>query len=318
MHDSFAHGPSCPTPAGSHRAAERALQIALLLNLGFLLIEVVVGILSDSLALLSDAGHMVADVAALAFALVAQRLSQARPSAGFTFGLKRMPVLGAFGNALMLLFIAGFILWEAAQRLQAPPDVAPWPVLLTGLAGLAVNLGSAWVLHRAAAESLNVRGAILHLLSDALGSVGALAVALVLLSTGWRPIDGLVSIGIALLILLATWPLLRDSARVLLQSAPPAISMDRLRAELSAPPEVQSILDLHVWEIDRGMTVLSAVLVTGECNLAALERVTDGLRQRLAGTFGIGHATFEWRTPAGCREGCEPASGSGPRAPGAA
>ncbi|NMB76255.1 MAG: cation transporter [Myxococcales bacterium] len=298
-------GPGEVSGLPGNRAAERALAIALGLNLGFLFIEVAVGILADSLALLSDAGHMVADVAALAFALAAQRLSQARPGGGYTFGLRRMPVLGAFGNALMLIFIAGFILWEAARRLQAPPDVAPWPVLLAGIAGLLVNLGSALLLHRAASRSLNVRGAVLHLLADALGSLGAMAVAVMLLLTDWRPIDALVSAGIALLILGATWPLLRDSARVLLQGAPPALPMARLRAALAAVPEVRSILDLHVWEIDRGMTVLSAALVTGECDLRILERVTDGLRQRLLQEYGIGHATFEWRTPDGCRQGCE-------------
>lgn len=305
-------GPGETSGAPGGRAAERALAIALGLNLGFLFIEVAVGILADSLALLSDAGHMVADVAALAFALAAQRLSQARPGGGYTFGLRRMPVLGAFGNALMLLFIAGFILWEATRRLQAPPAVAPWPVLLAGIAGLLVNLGSALLLHRAASRSLNVRGAVLHLLADALGSLGAMAVAVVLLLTGWRPVDALVSAGIALLILGATWPLLRDSARVLLQGAPPALPMERLRAALAAVPEVRSILDLHVWEIDRGMTVLSAALVTGECDLRTLERVTDGLRQRLLQEYGIGHATFEWRTPDGCRQGCEEAAAGRP------
>jgi cobalt-zinc-cadmium efflux system protein len=283
----------------------RALWVAFLLNLAFLFIEVVVGIWSDSLALLSDAGHMVADVAALAFALVAERLASSRPGGAFTFGLRRMPVLGAFGNALTLLLIAGLILWEAWQRLRNPPEVAAWPVLVAGVAGLLVNLVSAWWLHRTTSRSLNVRGAVLHLLADALGSVGAIAVAVVLLTTAWAPIDALVSAFIAALILYGTWPLLRDSAKVLLQSAPARIPMERLREALRASPRVQRILDLHVWEIDAGLVVLTATLVAASCSLGEIEQATDQLRRTLGESFGIAHATFEWRTPEGCTEGCE-------------
>lgn len=284
---------------------ERALWVAFLLNLAFLVLEVVIGLWADSLALLSDAGHMVADVAALAFALVAERLSRTRPAGAYTFGLKRVPVLGAFGNALTLLLVAGLILWEAWQRLLHAPEVAPWPVLVMGVAGLFVNLLSAWWLHRSASESLNVRGAVVHLLADALGSVGAIVVAIVLVTTGWTPIDAIVSAFIAAMILFGTWPLLRDSTKVLLQTAPSRIEMDRLREVLKSSARVRRILDLHVWEIDEGLVVLTATLVTNTCALVDLEQATDVLRRELHDRFGIEHATFEWRTPEGRSDGCE-------------
>jgi cobalt-zinc-cadmium efflux system protein len=302
MHDHSAH---VLDPSRGSERVERALWVALLLNLGFLLVEVGVGIWADSLALLSDAGHMVADVAALAFALVAQRLSRREANGAYTFGLRRMPVLGAFGNALTLLFIAGMILWEAWQRLRNPPAVAAWPVLIAGVTGLLVNLISAWWLHRSTSENLNVRGAVLHLLADALGSVGAIAVAIVLMTTGWRPVDAVVSAFIAALILIATWPLLRDSARVLLQRAPDRIPVERLRAIIQECPQVRRILDLHVWEIDAGLSVLTATVMAEACTLRDTDRATDGLRRRLAEELGIKHATFEWRSLEGSTEGCE-------------
>jgi cobalt-zinc-cadmium efflux system protein len=275
---------------------ERALWVALLLNLAFLVIEVVVGLWTNSLALLSDAGHMVSDVAALAIALVAQRLARAKPGGGYTFGLKRVPVLGAFGNALALLAIAGVILWEAWHRLQSPEEVIALPVLIAGVAGLLVNVISAMWLHKSSKQSLNIRGAFLHLVADALGSLGAIIAALVLMTTGWAPIDALVSMLIAGLILFATWPLLRDSTRVLLQSAPAGIDMHRLEQELCKTPQVRAASHVHVWEIDAGWTILTAILVTDQGDLSELEQVADQLRKKLHDQFGIEHATFEWRT----------------------
>jgi cobalt-zinc-cadmium efflux system protein len=279
-----------------HDAAEKALWVAFVLNLVFLVVELAVGLWTNSLALLSDAGHMVSDVAALAIALVAQRLARTRPGGGYTFGLRRVPVLGAFGNALALLVIAGFIVWEALGRLQSPEAVMATPVLIVGTAGLVVNLVSAWWLHRQSRESLNVRGAFLHMLADALGSVGAIVAAVVMLATGWVPIDALVSMVIALLILIGTWPLLRDSARVLLQIAPAGIDIEKLQEELCQAPEVAAASHMHVWEVDTGFVILTATLVATHGDLAALDRAADRLRERLNQEFGIHHATFEWRT----------------------
>jgi len=281
---------------GHDQRTEKALWVAFWLNLAFLFVEVAVGLWTNSLALLSDAGHMVSDVAALAIALVAHRLAQTRPGGDYTFGLKRVPVLGAFGNALALLAIAGLILWEAWQRFAAPEPVLAAPVLAAGLAGLAVNVISAWWLHRSAKESLNVRGAFLHLVADALGSLGAVIAAVVMMTTGWWPIDALVSALIALLILAATWPLLRDSARVLLQTAPAGIDLAALREALCAPNGVCSAHHVHVWEIDSGWIILTAALVADELELAKLEKIADALRATLHRDFGIEDASFEWRT----------------------
>jgi cobalt-zinc-cadmium efflux system protein len=284
---------------------ERALWLAFWLNLAFLIVELVVGLLANSLALLSDAGHMVSDVLALAIALVAQRLGRVGPRGSFTFGLKRVPVLGAFGNALALLVIALFILWEAWGRFRSPQEVIGWPVLIAGAAGLFVNVVSAWWLHKSGDQSLNIRGALLHLAADALGSLGAMVAGVVLMTTGWLPIDAIVSVVIAVLILLGSIPLLRDTVKVLLQSAPAGLDMHKLREIIESGPGVQKIDDLHVWEVDAGRVVLSAVLVTGNCLLADLEKTAAGLRRRLHDDFGIEHATFEWRTPEGEDRECK-------------
>jgi cobalt-zinc-cadmium efflux system protein len=292
---------------GHHHGSvgERALWLAFWLNLAFLIIELTVGLLANSLALLSDAGHMVSDVLALAIALVAQRLGRVGPTGSFTFGLRRVPVLGAFGNALALMVIALFILWESWQRFQVPQEVIGWPVLLAGVAGLLVNVISAWWLYKSGDQSLNIRGALLHLAADALGSLGAIIAGVVLMTTGWLPIDAVVSVAIAVLIIIGAVPLLRDTVKVLLQSAPAGLDMGKLRQTIESGSEVQKIEDLHVWEVDAGRVVLSAILVTQNCMLSDLEKSAADLREKLRHDFGIEHATFEWRTPEGSTGECE-------------
>jgi cation diffusion facilitator family transporter len=284
---------------------ERALWFALWLNLAFLGVEVVLGLLADSLALLSDAGHMFFDVAALAIGLVTERLSRGQPGGSYTFGLKRLPVLGAFSNAIGLLLIVVVIVWEAFSRLRNPPEVQGTVVLITGFAGLFVNVLSAWWLHAASNHSINARGVALHLLADALGSLGAIVAAVVLITTGWLPIDAVISLLIAVLIVVGTWPLLRDSAKVLLQSAPAHIDLAHVRQTLCASPIVQSTLDLHVWEIDAGLTILTADLATACKTVAELEAVTVELRNKLQTDFGIQHVTIQWHTAGNAPGGCE-------------
>lgn len=287
---------SVHSQANQEDRADRALGIALVLNFIFLLIELGIGLWTNSLALLSDAGHMVSDVAALTIALLAQRLARAKPNDVYTFGLKRAPVLGAFGNALALLAIAGVILWEAGHRLVNPEDVLATPVLIAGIAGFLINAFSAWWLYRQSNDSLNIRGAILHLAADSLGSVGAIIAAVVLMSTGWTTIDALVSVVIALLILLATWPLLRDSARVLLQTTPAGVDLTKLSTTLCAHPNVERTQHIHIWEIDSGLIILTAILITNNPKLTELETIADELRSQLRKDFGIWHSSFEWRT----------------------
>jgi cobalt-zinc-cadmium efflux system protein len=298
------HAHAIPVHSSSQKL-EQALWVALWLNVAFLGVEVVLGLLADSLALLSDAGHMFFDVAALAIALVTERLARGQPGGSYTFGLKRLPVLGAFSNAIGLLLIVVVIVWEAISRLRSPPEVQGTLVLITGVAGLLINLISAWWLQAASIHSLNARGAALHLLADALGSVGAIIAAVVLLTTGWLPIDSIVSLVIALLILLGTWPLLRDSAKVLLQSAPAHIDLAQLRQALCASPLVQNTLDLHVWEIDAGLTILTADLATNCQTVAELETGAAELSKKLQTDFGIQHVTIQWHTAGSGGGSCE-------------
>jgi cobalt-zinc-cadmium efflux system protein len=304
QHDHHGHAHGGHNHGGD--ATERALRLALVFNFAFLLLEAGVGLWTNSLALLSDAGHMVSDVAALAVALFAQRLARVSPSGSFTYGFKRAPVLGAFGNALTLLAIVALIFWEAAHRLADPPPIPGLPVLWIGIAGLAVNGFSAWWLHRSADQSLNIRGAMLHLLADALGSIGAIVAAVVLLTTGWGPIDPLISFGIGGLILWSTWPLLRDSAKVLLEAAPEHLDVEEIRQVFQRHEKVRRVLDLHVWELDSGRVVLTAMLEAAECDLAVIEHDSDTLRAELAERFAVDHSTIEWRAAPGAPAGCNP------------
>jgi len=288
-------------------SVERALWIAFLLNFGFLIVEVLAGILTNSLVLLSDAGHMVSDVAALALALFTERLVKHKPAGSFTFGLRRAPVLGAFGNALTLYIIVVLIFWEAWDRLIHPPVISALPVLIIGCLGLAINGISAYVLSKSHSGSLNVKGAMLHLFADALGSLGAILAALVMIVKNWTLADPIISIFIGSIILLGTWPLLKDSIKVLLQAAPSSISPEQVRHFLLEQPAIAQIDDLHIWELNTGDIIFSANLVASEraCSLKKIEQINQTLRQELVSRFGIHHATFEWRTDEGMPQGCE-------------
>ncbi|GAB4294006.1 MAG: CDF family zinc transporter ZitB [Myxococcota bacterium] len=290
--DSYAHN---HPPVGSN-AAEKALIVAFSLNLAFLIIELVAGIFANSLALLSDAGHMVSDIASLGLALFAERISRIKPAGIYTFGFKRAPVLGAFGNSLALLAIVGIIFWKAGERLYESPEISSIPVLIVGVAGLFVNLASALWLHRSGEKSVNIKGAILHLLADALGSIGAIVSSLVMLFSGWTPIDSIVSFLIGGLILMGTVPLLAETTKVLLQAAPTKIDVARLREAIRKLDEVEELLDLHLWELNTGQLVLTAVLITADCSVSSAEETSDRLREMLKREYGVEHSTFEWRT----------------------
>ncbi len=269
---------------------------ALGLNAAFLFIEVVAAFWSDSLALFSDAGHMVMDVAALALAYGMAVLSARRPEGRYTYGFRRAPVLGALGNGLALLVMVAFILHEAFIRIQSPPEIAGWPVLITGVAGLAVNLVSALFLAGGHSHSLNVRGAMLHLIGDALGSVGAMVSGAVILLTGWRPIDPIISVFIALIILLTALPLVTGTIRVLLEASPSSDLIDRIRDFLRHNGRVKEVSDLHVWELDSGALAVTAYLLTDpEVPLHELADISDELRDSLKDEFSVVHAVLEWR-----------------------
>jgi cobalt-zinc-cadmium efflux system protein len=273
----------------------RAFGIALGLTAVFAVIEAAGGWWSGSLALLSDAGHMVTDVAALSIALIAQRLAQRPPSQRASYGYARAEVLAAFINALLMLGVVTWITVEAVRRLFAPAPVAGGVVILVAAAGLVVNLLCASLLSRG--KTLNSRAALLHVLSDLAGSVAALVAGVVVTATGWLPIDPLLSLFVAVLILRSTWLLLKTSTRVLMEGVPAHLSYAEIGSALTRLPGVSAVHDLHVWHMTSERAALSAhVLIRdpGEWpqTLAAAQRV-------LAERFGIDHVTLQpdWRTP---------------------
>jgi len=272
-------------------ADAKRLWIALGLIAGFMAVEVVVGILAHSLALLSDAAHMVTDAAALAMSLVAIRLVR-RPAAGnLTFGLRRTEILSAQVNGATLLVLACFIVYEGIRRLIDPPDAQGRAIVIVALVGVAVTLVATWQLARANRESLNIEGSYRHLLTDLLGFVLTAVAGVVILATGWARADGVASLAIAGIMLAAAYGLLRDSGRVLLEAAPAGTSVEDVGAALAGHPHVESVHDLHVWLVSSDLPALSAhVLVHPGDDCHAIRRELEVL---LHDRFGITHTTLQ-------------------------
>jgi cobalt-zinc-cadmium efflux system protein len=269
----------------------RMLALALGINLAFFCVEVVTGILADSLALLSDAAHMLGDTGALALALVAARLSLRDPKGSMTFGLKRGEILSAQVNGLALLVLGVLIVIEAVGRLADPPEVDAALVLWVGLAGVLVNLAAAWALIRANRESLNVEGAFQHTLLDAVASLGAAVAAVVILITGFQRADPIASLLVAVLMFTSAWGLLRASGRVLLEAAPEGTDPGEIGRAMCESPGVVEVHDLHVWEVTSGFPALAAHVVVGpdvDSNIARLQ-----LAELLESRFEIGHTTLQ-------------------------
>jgi len=300
------HAPP-PKPAHAHApparapAVWKALSWALVFTGGFGVVEAVGGWLAGSLALLSDAGHMFTDTASLGLALFAQWIARRPPSARATYGYARAEVLAAFVNALALLALVVFIVVEAVQRMLAPQPVAGGVVLIIALAGMGVNVASAWILSRAAG-SLNTRSALLHVLSDLLGSVAAVIAGGVIMFTGWTPIDPILSIFVSLLIVHSTWRLLVQSTGVLMEGVPAHLDFEEVGRALTQVAGVSAVHDLHVWQMSSDRAALSAHLLIREPaqwpqTLAAAQRL---LEER----FAIDHVTLQptWhQAPAGKR-----------------
>jgi len=267
------------------------LTVALALILGLMLIEVVAGVLAGSLALLSDAAHMLTDAAAIGLALVALRLAQ-RPAGGaLTYGLKRAEILSAQFNGATLLVLGGLIVAEGIRRLVSPPAVEGAIVLVVALVGVAVNLAATWTLSRANRQSLNVEGAFRHLLTDLFAFVATAVAGAVVLLTGFDRADGLASLLIAASMLWAAFGLLRDSGRVFLEAAPRGIDPDVVGRAMLRQPGVVEVHDLHVWEVTSGFPALSAhVLVGGEVDCHGARR---GLEAILHDSFGLHHTTLQ-------------------------
>jgi cobalt-zinc-cadmium efflux system protein len=292
-HGHHHHGPSAD-------ADSRWLAVALGIIAAFMVVEVVAGILADSLALLSDAAHMLTDAGAIAVALFAARLA-ARPAGGsFTFGLGRAEILSAQGNGATLLVLAGVIAVEAIRRLWSPPDVDGGFVLVVGLLGACANLAAAAALGRAERRSLNVEGARLHVLTDLFASLGAAAAGAVVLVTGFDRADAIASLLVAALMLASGWRLLRDSGRVLLEGAPEGIDPQAIGHAMAAHPGVVEVHDLHVWEVTSGFPALAAhVLVKPGDDCHGVRR---SLQAMVSERFAIEHVTLQVdHAPAGDR-----------------
>ncbi len=267
------------------------LGITLAITATYCVVELVGGIVTNSLALLSDAGHMFADVAALGISLFALRLSQLPPNPSKTFGYHRVEILAAFVNGLALWLIVGLIFHEAYQRFRDPPAVRSAAMIAIAAVGLVVNLASLLVLQRSQAESLNVRAAFMHVLGDALGSVGAIVAGVVMLTSGWYLADPLVSAGIGVLILYSSWGIVRESVDILMQGTPREMRLQDIEQCLLGIHGVHQVHDLHVWTLTSGRYLLSVHLVVAGNNEP--RPIIDAAQLRLRERFGIGHTTVQ-------------------------
>jgi cobalt-zinc-cadmium efflux system protein len=284
----MAHGHAHAHPP---RASRRRLAFVLGLTFGFFLIEVAAGLLTGSLALLADAGHMITDVAGLVLALAAMKLAERPPSPRRTYGYHRVEILAALTNALVLLVVAGYILYEAWERLLTPHPVAGLEVLAVAAVGLAVNAAGVLLLRDGSSRSLNLRGAYNEVLADAVSSLGVIAGAAVIAATRWYFVDTVVAIGIAVFVLPRTWSLLREGVQVLLEGTPRDVDIAAVRAAMESVPGVKTVHDLHVWTLTSGLHALSAhaILVEG----AVHGEVLAAVRTRVTGGFPISHVTVQ-------------------------
>jgi cobalt-zinc-cadmium efflux system protein len=267
------------------------LRLALGLILGFMVVEVVAGLLADSLALLSDAAHMLTDAGSVVLALVALSLAARPPTGRFTFGLGRAEILSAQLNGAALLVLAGVIGVEAVGRLSDPPAVEGGVVIVVGLLGAAVNVGSAWALAQAERRSLNVEGARAHVMTDLYASLGAALAGLIILTTGFREADPIAALVVSALMLRTAWSLLRESGLVLLEGTPRGIDSDAVGRALAGHPGVIEVHDLHVWEVTSGFPALAAhVLVAPGDDCHGIRQALETL---LDERFSIHHTTLQ-------------------------
>jgi cobalt-zinc-cadmium efflux system protein len=273
----------------------RALVLALALTATFLIVEAIGGWLTGSLALIADAGHMLTDVAALGLSLFAIVIAARPATHARTFGYKRFEVIAAAINGITLILIAAYITWEAVGRLDHPPEISSLPMLLVALGGLTVNLIVMRLLSHGRHESLNLRGAYLPVLGDLLGSIGAIAAALVILATGWTRADPLISLAIAALIVISAVRLIRESLDVLMESTPRGLDVGEIEAALTEIPGVQCVHDVHVWTVTSGFLAMSGhiSITNAESYSRVLVAAQDLLRER----FGVNHATIQVETP---------------------
>ena len=282
------HGHAHPVADDANR---RRLGLALGLILSFMVAEVTAGILAHSLALLSDAAHMLTDAGAIGLSLLALSLAARPPSGSMTYGLRRAEILSAQANGAILLVLAGLIGYEAIRRLVSPPDVGGWTVLVVAVAGIAVNLVATWQLAKANRENMAVEGSFQHILTDLYAFVGTAIAGAIIVTTGYVRADPIASLFVAALMLRAAYGLLKDSGRVLLEMAPERMSAPEIGQALAGHAAVAEVHDLHVWEIGTDLPALSAHVLVGrgvDCHAVRLE-----LEQMLHERFQIDHTTLQ-------------------------
>lgn len=292
MGDGHSHAPSL-SAGGKHR---KRLIIAFSITASYMVVEFVVGFSVKSLALVSDAAHMGTDVLGLGIGLAAITLASRATTKQRTYGLYRLEVLAAVANGILLFGVAAYVIYEAIQRFQQPPEVPGIPLLIVAVIGLTINIISFRLLSAGAKESLNLKAASLEVLGDLLGSVGVIAAAIILMTTGWPYADPIIGVGIGLFILPRTFLLMRQAVRVLIEAAPPEISVDDVSAQIKAIDGVEDVHDLHVWTITSGMDSASGhvVLSPGADNDTVLPKILTLLREK----YHIDHTTIQ----------CEPRS----------
>lgn len=273
----------------------RRLWWALMINAVFLVVEVIGGILTHSLALLADGGHMFTDVGALALAIFVARLARRTATPERTFGLLRAEVLGAFINGATLVLIVGLIFWEAIRRLSHP-DVIEGPLMLAvAILGLMANLASVAVLAGHRQKNVNIQGAFFHMVADALGSVGAIVAAIVIWTTGWYTVDSIASLLIGILILWSSWGFLRRTINILLEATPEDIDYGEVKQALESLEHIDEVHDLHIWTITSGMPVITAhiTLKPGCCDTSHWQSCLNQAQDLLKERFGVSHSTLQ-------------------------
>jgi cobalt-zinc-cadmium efflux system protein len=256
-----------------------------------MVIEAIGGLWTNSLALLADAGHMLTDVGALSMSLLAVRFAQRPPTSMNTYGYLRTEILAALTNGVVLFFVAGSILYEAFQRMWAPPEIHSGPMLAIAVVGLAVNLLGMRLLHHGSGESLNIRGAYLEVLSDALGSIGVIVAAVIIQTTGFSIADPLISAAIGLFILPRTWRLIRQALHILMEGVPPHLDVQEIERAMTSVSGVKGVHDLHIWTLTSGKDAMSGHVIVD--NPTANNRILRDLHKLLHERFGVEHTTIQ-------------------------
>lgn len=276
--------------------SRKKLWIALAINAVFLFIEVAGGLLTNSLALLADAGHMLTDVAALALAIFVSRLAERPATPEKTYGLLRAEVLGALANGAALVVIVGVIFWEAWRRMGSVQEIHAPGMLIIAVLGLFANAASAWVLFGSRDVNVNIKGAFLHMMADALGSVGAITAGVVMLLTGWTPVDYFASLVIGILILWGSWSLLSETVNILLEATPKDVDYNEVHDALMEIDHIREVHDLHIWTISSGIPSLSAhIRLSPECcDTDHWQECLAHTQKMISDRFGIVHSTLQF------------------------